>query len=159
MVRSFRTKFEGKVLKPLLSFLKQGITPTKLALSISLGLVFGLFPIVGVTTLLCLAISFVFKLNLAAIQLVNYLVYPLQLILLIPLIKLGSVFANVNPIPYSITELLEIANEDFFRAFEMLWFAHLLGIVAWAITILPLGFIVFLILKHVFLRLNKVNHL
>ena len=40
---------------PLVSLLAQGLTPERLALSLAAGLVLGLFPIVGATTLLCLA--------------------------------------------------------------------------------------------------------
>ncbi|MEQ8925502.1 MAG: DUF2062 domain-containing protein [Fulvivirga sp.] len=153
MAKSFRDKIDKKIIKPILGFLKQGMTPTKLALSISLGFCFGLFPIVGITTLLCLVAAFIFKLNLAAIQLINYIVYPLQLIILIPLIHLGSNALGVNPIPYSIQEVINLINSDWLQAFKLLWKATLMGMFAWLITIVPISFIGFFILRSVFLKL------
>ena len=69
---------------PIVMLLKQGTAPEKIALSLSMGFVLGIFPVIGSTTLLCAAAAFMFKLNLPAIQLVNYFVYPLQLGLLLP---------------------------------------------------------------------------
>ncbi|QSE96092.1 DUF2062 domain-containing protein [Fulvivirga lutea] len=153
MANKFRKKIEEKILKPIIGFLKQGMTPTKLALSISLGFCFGLFPIVGITTLLCLIIAFVFKLNLAAIQLINYLVYPFQLVVLIPLIHLGSNMLGVNPIPYSIQEVMDLISEDWLKAVEMLWMATLMGMFAWLVTIVPASFIGYFILRSIFLKM------
>ncbi len=73
-----------KIVNPILDLLRQGITPEKIALSIALGLTLGVAPVLGSTSILCLLAAFVLGLNLPAIQLVNYLVYPLQLALLAP---------------------------------------------------------------------------
>jgi hypothetical protein len=54
-----------RVLDALVGLLAQGLTPERLAVS----LVLGLFPVVGVTTLLCLAAGFAFRLNHVALQL------------------------------------------------------------------------------------------
>ncbi len=136
-----------------MGFLKQGMTPERLALSVSLGFVFGLIPVVGVTTLICLLIALAFRLNVAAIQLINYLVYPLQLLLIIPLINLGSNILNVNPIPYSISELVDLVKNDFFLALKQLWLAHLMGLFAWLIIVVPIGVIIFISLRVVFRKM------
>jgi len=155
MAAGFREKVRVKLVDPILAFLKQGMTPNKLALSISLGFCFGLFPIVGITTLLCLAISLILKLNVAAMQLINYLVYPVQLIIIIPLIHLGSYITGVNPIPYSIQEIIDIVNKDMYQAFELLGVATLMGILAWVIIIVPLSVIIYIILRMVFFKLAR----
>lgn len=155
MASGFKQKIKVKLIDPILGFLKQGMTPNKLALSISLGFCFGLFPIVGVTTLLCLAISLILRLNVAAMQLINYLVYPIQLIILIPLIHLGSYMIDVNPIPYSIDEIIDIVGKDFFQAFELLGFATLIGIFAWSIIIVPISVMIYIVLRMVFMRMAR----
>ena len=155
MAAGFKQKIKVKLLDPILGFLKQGMTPNKLALSISLGFCFGLFPVVGITTLLCLGISLLLRLNVAAMQLINYLVYPIQLIVLIPLIHLGSFMTGVNPIPYSIEEVIEIVSNDFSQAFELLGFATLIGIFAWSIIIVPISVAIYIVLRMVFMRMAK----
>ncbi len=154
MAGKFKNSINRKLLNPLLGFLKQGMTPNKLALSIALGFAIGLFPIIGVTTIICLVVSLALKLNLAAIQLINYFVYPLQLILLIPMIKLGSWMLGVNPIPFSITQLLDMFNTDFFSALEKLWLAHLIGIFTWAVFVLPISVFGYAILRYTFRRMS-----
>jgi len=76
----------------MLAQLQQGTSPKKLALSVALGLTFGLFPVVGATSLLCLAAGVLFRLNHVALQAANYAAYPLQLLLLYPLLQAGRSF-------------------------------------------------------------------
>jgi hypothetical protein len=56
----------------------------RLAVSLALGAVLGVFPVVGVPTFLCGAVAAVWRLNFPALQLMNYVVYPLQIALLWP---------------------------------------------------------------------------
>ena len=81
----------------ILDLLRQGITPEKIALSIAFGIVLGVFPALGWTALLCLVASAGLRLNLPAMQLVNFLVYPLQLLLLVPFIRAGEVLFRSRP--------------------------------------------------------------
>jgi uncharacterized protein (DUF2062 family) len=62
-----RGSWRRRVLDPLVDLLAQGLTPERLALSLAVGLVLGLFPVVGLTTLLCLAAGFAFRLNHVAL--------------------------------------------------------------------------------------------
>ncbi len=153
-----RGKINQKVIQPIFAFLKQGMTPHKLSLALSLGFCFGLFPVIGVTTLFCLVAAFLLKVNLAAIQLVNYLIYPLQIITILPLMKLGSYLVNVNPVPYSIEELIERMSSNFWETLEVIWLATLLGILAWAVIIIPISAIVYFVLRLVFNRLAKTGN-
>src|SRR5262249_21127692 len=70
--------FRRRVARPILELLIEGVTPEKIALSLALGAAFGVFPALGWTTTLCAVLAFALKLNLPAIQLVNYLMYPVQ---------------------------------------------------------------------------------
>ena len=136
----------------MLRFLKQGTSPHKLAVSVSLGFILGLFPILGVTTPIGFLLAFVFRLNAAALQLVNYLVYPIQLALIIPFIKFGIWMFDVKGIDYSLGELLTYMQSDFLGALKELWFVYFLGVFAWMIFVIPMGVIVFLISRNVFQR-------
>ena len=87
------------VVAPILAQLKQGITPEKVALTLALGGVLGIFPILGASTALCAGVAIWLRLNQPIIQLVNYLVYPLQLILLIPFYRAGEQLFGAQPVP------------------------------------------------------------
>jgi hypothetical protein len=79
-----------KIFLPIVDLLRQGITPEKIALRIALGAVLGIFPVLGSTTLLCAAAAFILRLNMPAIQVVNFLIYPPQLILFLSFLQAGS---------------------------------------------------------------------
>ena len=89
--------FHRKLVLPVINLLRQGITPEKIALSLAIGICLGVFPLLGSTTILCTLAAILFRLNLPAIQLVNYFVYPLQLALLIPFIRLGEALLGAQP--------------------------------------------------------------
>jgi uncharacterized protein (DUF2062 family) len=74
----------------LAGWLKDGISTETLALSIALGFVLGVFPVLGIPTVLCGVAAVVWRLNFPALQLVNYLVYPLQIALLWPFARFGE---------------------------------------------------------------------
>ncbi len=118
-----------------------GASPEKLAWSIAAGLLIGINPIIGSTTLLCLALAFVFRLNVAASQIGNHIVYPLELILVIPFIHMASRIFHTAPMPLSANQLLHAAHEHPVALFRQLWLwewhAFLLWIIL-AIVAIPL---------------------
>jgi uncharacterized protein (DUF2062 family) len=71
-------------------WLVQGITPRRLAFTLALGFAIGCFPVVGIPTALCALLALALRLNLPAIQVANYIVMPLQLVLIVPFVKLGG---------------------------------------------------------------------
>jgi len=83
----FRKK---NIVEWLCGWLRAGTSPEKLALTIALGFVFGVFPMFGVPTLLCSVAAVVWRLNFPALQVVNNLVYPLQVALLWPFLRWGA---------------------------------------------------------------------
>jgi uncharacterized protein (DUF2062 family) len=71
-------------------WLRQGISPQRLALTLSLGFAIGCIPVVGIPTLVCSALALALQLNLPAIQAANYVAMPLQLLLIVPFVHLGG---------------------------------------------------------------------
>lgn len=88
--------WRNRIVRPLSGFLTQGLSVQKLALSLALGIMFGIFPVLGTTTILCTLVAIIFKLNLPALQFANYLVYPLQILLLVPFYKLGNLLFDAQ---------------------------------------------------------------
>jgi len=80
----------------LAAWLKDERSTEKLAASLALGFVLGLFPVFGIPTVLCGAAAALWRLNLPALQLMNYLAYPLQIALLWPFARLGGALFGVS---------------------------------------------------------------
>jgi len=70
-------------------WLGQGISPRRLALTLALGFAVGCIPVVGIPTVLCAALALALRLNLPAIQAANYVAMPLQLLLIVPFVRMG----------------------------------------------------------------------
>jgi uncharacterized protein (DUF2062 family) len=123
--------FHRRVVGPILALLTQGITPQKIALSLAFGIVLGVFPVIGSTTALCAAVALIFGLNLPAIQLVNYLVYPMQLFLLIPFIRMGEKLFRAAPLPLSLAQIVAMVRSDLPHAVGALWLAEVHAVCGW----------------------------
>lgn len=68
----------------------ESLSPDQVALLISVGLVLGVFPIIGCPTVLCLFAACGLRLNAVALQLLNNVSSPLQLALFLPLARAGA---------------------------------------------------------------------
>ncbi|HWA93642.1 MAG TPA: DUF2062 domain-containing protein [Terracidiphilus sp.] len=79
-------------------WLRQGMTPRRLALTLSLGFAIGCLPMVGLPTALCAILALAFGLNQPAIQAANYAALPLQLLLIGPFVRLGRWMISADPI-------------------------------------------------------------
>jgi hypothetical protein len=145
--------FYRRVAGPIVALLTQGITPEKIALSLAFGIVLGVFPVLGSTTILCAAAALIFRLNLPAIQLVNYLIYPLQLFFLLPFIRLGEMLFRAAPLQLSLAQMLAMARANLPHAIATLWLAGVHAMSAWLLigppTILLLYFLLSRALRQV----------
>lgn len=133
-----RDLLRRRLLDPILGLLKQGLAPRELALCLALGTGIGLFPVLGVSTPLLALIALVQRLNLAAIQLVNYLIYPLQLLLIIPFVRLGEAITGAPRQPLTIEAGVALMAQGVWHAVVTLWDAIIHAALGWAI-IVPLG--------------------
>jgi uncharacterized protein (DUF2062 family) len=81
-----RAEFERRAA----GWLKQGLSPRQLALTLALGFTIGCLPVVGVTTIVCTIVALIMGLNLPVIQAANYAAMPFQVLLIVPFLKLGA---------------------------------------------------------------------
>lgn len=137
-----------RILEPVIRQLKQGTTPRMIAISIAAGAVLGIFPILGSTTLLCAVIAAVFRLNQPVIQVINYLIYPVQIALLFGFYRAGEKLFRQDPVPLlSITEL----NARFWAAPGQFFIDYgtvaLYGVAVWALLAPLLFALLYLLLK------------
>ncbi|MDP1677639.1 MAG: DUF2062 domain-containing protein [Bacteroidota bacterium] len=141
------------LLSPLLDFLKQGVSPKKLALSVALGLMLGTFPVLGSTTLLCTAAAIAFRLNIPAIQMINFFSYPLQLLLFIPFIRAGEFLFNQPPISLNLVKIFTMIQTDILGAISLLWLTNVRAIVAWVLIAPLISIALYYVLVPVFRQL------
>lgn len=87
------------------------LSSMQVAQCVSFGLLWGVFPLVGTSTVLCTISAIGLRLNIAVIQGINYLVYPLQLALLLPFMNLGAFLTGTSIIIPTFDELKLIASE------------------------------------------------
>ena len=81
----------------LANWLRQGISPRRLALTLALGFAVGCIPVVGIPTVLCAGLALALRLNLPAIQAANYAAMPFQLVLIMPFARLGGRLFSTAP--------------------------------------------------------------
>ena len=123
-----------KLVLPIIDLLCQGITPEKIAQSLAFGIVLGVFPVLGSTTILCALAAIVFRLNLPAIQLVNYFVYPLQLALLIPFIRFGEILFHSPHVSLSLPFIFRMIRENAWQTTKTYWTSGWHAMVAWCLV-------------------------
>src|SRR5215831_12633008 len=80
----------SRVLAPILEQLTQGLSADTIALTIAVGVCIAIIPIIGVTTVLSFVAAWALRLNQPIIQAINWTSYPLQLLLIVPFIRLGE---------------------------------------------------------------------
>ena len=78
-----------KILRPLLRLLRGGVTPRRLAWSLALGIVIGINPSVGITSLVVVMLAWAFGLSQVASQIGAHAVTPFHLLMFVPFIELG----------------------------------------------------------------------
>jgi uncharacterized protein (DUF2062 family) len=106
---------------PILALLRMGATPHRLAWSIAAGLLIGINPMVGTTTVLCLAAAFCFRLNLVASQIANHAMFPLELLLVVPFIRLGSRVFHTAAMPLSAGLFLHAVRTSPLALTRLVW--------------------------------------
>jgi uncharacterized protein (DUF2062 family) len=104
-VPSKRTLWQRRIADPVVAQLTQGITPEKIALTVAIGSACALFPIFGVTTLLCFLVALILRLNQPIIQLLNQALWPLHVPMIFWLVQLGDFIFGVPHQRFSVHEM------------------------------------------------------
>ncbi len=140
-----------RIIAPLRTQLTRGVSPRALSHAVAGGFVCGVFPVLGTTTLLTTVSGIALRLNQPVMQSINWLTYPLHLVLIPVFIRLGEHLFGAEPLAFSIPQLVEIFAEApaaFFSRFAMT-FAHC--IVAW-LVVAPFLAVAIVLVIHPVLR-------
>jgi uncharacterized protein (DUF2062 family) len=139
---------QKKIIRPLLNLLQQGMDPSRLSLALASGAVIGVFPVIGIATVVCGGVAACFRLNHPAIQLANYIVWPLQLVLFFPFLTLGEAVTGNSLDAISTSKLTATLNLGFLPALQELTQYFMLASLGWFLALLPLFAILYFLLKY-----------
>ncbi len=153
MIRRLWRKFQ-QVLK---NSLLQGTAPEQVSLTITLGILFGIIPVIGVTTILLALIAIRLKLNMVVIQLTNFAVYPLQLLLLIPFFKLGQIIFQGPVLVTGFQQIQQALTSAPLKIFYYFWRLTIQGTVVWLVFSVPTGFILYYVILIPMRKFAKKN--
>jgi hypothetical protein len=126
----------------------------KTAWTVALGFAIGIFPLIGVTTIVCVLLAGVLRLKQASIQLGNYAALPLQIILLIPCLRLGERITGAERFRFDALKLLKSfpnVSETTTRAVVMAQWHMIEG---WAL-VAPVAFILAGLTAQALMRRNR----
>lgn len=144
----------AKVRDPLVRELRQGATAEGLADSVATGAAIGVLPLLGSTTVLCALAGKLFRLNHVALQLTNYLLYPAQIALLVPFVRLGEWITGAEAMPISpSTVVAEFTAGPLAFLAKFAW-AGVHGVLAWALVAPLCGWMLGRALRPTFRRLS-----
>lgn len=148
-------QFSSRVLIPVSNIRKQGFSSETLALSVSIGIIGGAFPVLGFASYVCLLLTLAFKQNIIIVQVVNWLAYPLQILLLIPFMKLGnSIFAG-GDLTITMHQVVVAFQSGLMNGIREVGMFSLYGVIAWAALSIPGLFIFYMMFLVVFRSVKR----
>ncbi|NOU48123.1 MAG: DUF2062 domain-containing protein [Bacteroidales bacterium] len=159
MVPKFITYFRDKILIPFRLVPKDGLTPGKLAFSVTIGIITGLFPVFGATTLLCLLLTLLFRQNLLVVQSVQWLMAVFQILLIIPFMRLGALLLKRPELHINLDQIKSAFEPGMIEGVQTLGMFHLYGILGWTVLAFPSAFISYFAFLAVFRKKNQAINL
>jgi uncharacterized protein (DUF2062 family) len=155
---SLRETLQLRVVQPVKQQLWQGATPRKLALSLAVGIVISVMPVLGITTLFALLASAVLRLNHVATVAANYVAYPLQILLFIPFFQAGAWLTQGPPVPFSLEQIQAELAGGIWATVVRYAEADARAMVAWALFAIPATWLLYLFFHRLLARLPLPRH-
>jgi hypothetical protein len=133
----------ARIASAIVDQLTQGLSADRIALTVAVGLCIAIIPVVGVTTVMSFAAAWALRLNQPIIQTINWSSYALQLLLIIPFIRLGERIFRAPRMTLSLEELIAYAKADPFGMLASLSTTIGHAVVAWLVVIPFVGALAF----------------
>ena len=124
-----------KVRDPLVAELRQGATPEAVSAAVTVSFAIAINPIIGTTTIGCVLAGRVFRLNHVVMQVVNHVSYPLQILLIVPFVRLGETLTGATHVPLSPSAIIGEFNRSFPDFVAKFWMAYVHGLIGWVVTV------------------------
>jgi len=124
-----------KVRDPLVAELRQGATPEAVSAAVVVSFAIAIIPFIGLTTLLCLVAGRLFRLNHVVMQIVNHTAFPLQVLLIVPFVRLGETLSGARHFVLTPEAIIGEFNRSIPDFLEKFWLTGLHGLIGWLITV------------------------
>lgn len=150
-VNTLPSIWRRRIVVPILSLLKQGITPEKLAQTLGAGFICSMFPLLGTTSVLNFLIGVRLRLNHPLMQTMNQLLAPVHLVMIVLYVRLGEWIWRAHDDPFRISDFMDALRDASWREFlDQFGWAALHSITAWALTA-PIFFaVIYFPFRHLF---------
>lgn len=145
---SIRNKF----LIPFRLVPAEGLSPEKLAFSVTIGIICGIFPVLGTTTILSLLLTGLFRQNLLVVQSVQWTMALFQIILIIPFMQFGSFLLDQQQLQINIEQVKLAFHPGMIAGIKTIGIFHLYGILTWSLLLFPLAVASYFICLNIFKR-------
>jgi uncharacterized protein (DUF2062 family) len=122
------------LIDPIRQQLTQGVSPEKIALTLALGSALALFPILGTTTLLCLAAGIALSLNQPILQAINALCGFIWIPLLVAFVRLGDVLTRNPSSDVNFPQMAVLFRHHPWEFFQRFGVTALHGIIGWCVA-------------------------
>ncbi len=142
-----------RVCDPLVAELRQGATPEAVSAAVVVSFAIAILPFIGLTTLLCLLAGRLFRLNHVVMQIINHTAFPLQILLIVPFVRLGETLSGSRHFALTPEAIIGEFNRSIPDFLDKFWLAGLHGLIGWAVTVPLACWLLHLILRQTFRRL------
>ncbi|PTY01145.1 DUF2062 domain-containing protein [Opitutus sp. ER46] len=152
-----RNFWRRRVTDPVVAQLTQGLTPHKIALTIAVGSALALFPILGTTTLLCLIVGVVLKLNQPIMQAINYACTPLHLPFIFYSFRWGHRLFDDPDTPLRFKPMLALLRASPVDFLERYGLAALHAIIVWAVLVPVWIVVVYYVMRPILRSVDRLR--
>jgi uncharacterized protein (DUF2062 family) len=149
--------FKNKILIPFRLVPKEGLTAETLAFSITIGIIAGLFPVIGATTLISVLLTLLFRQNLLIVQSVQWILGLVQIVLIIPFMKFGAFLLNQHALHINMHQISSAFQPGFLSGIKTVGIFHLYAILTWIILAIPTGAISYFTFKVLYQRRKAIS--
>lgn len=143
----------------IIALFKQGLSAKEVAQSILVAAIISIIPILGVSTFLITMLSIKWKLNLPIMIALSYVMWPVQIVLIIPFISIGATVFGVAQSEHSIDEIVLSFQNSFFKTLSNLSFELLCGFGGWLLTAVPVAIFINVVMVFLFRMVAKKSEL
>ena len=132
---------KDRILIPFRLLPKEGLTPEKIAFSLTIGILSGLFPVIGLTTVISIVLTLLFRQNLLIVQSVQWLLALVQVLLIIPFMRFGAFLLKHDVVHITMKQINDAFQPGVVSGLKTVGLFHLYGIFTWILLAIPAGII------------------
>lgn len=119
------------------SLFRQGLTPTQLSLSMTIGILIGILPLFGVATIVVTALALYMRINMPLAVFMSYAVTPIHLLLFIPFIRLGEWITATPSSKLTVQAIRQTFQQDYWEALAYMIGQLGCGVLGWTVAAIP----------------------